>query len=161
MWLLLIFLAIPIVEIALFIQVGGMIGLWPTLGLVILTAVAGVALIRMQGLQAMRRLRTSLEAGGDPTGPIADGAMILGAGVLLLVPGFFTDLLGLVLLAPATRAAVLRGAAARLKTRGAVFAGTAGVQRRSRGDTIEGEFEVLDDVPPAQRGASGWTRPQR
>ncbi len=117
MWFLLIFLAVPILEIALFIQVGGLIGLWPTLGLVILTAVAGLTLMRAQGLNALNRLQTRVAAGDDPSGPIADAAMILVAGVLLLIPGFFTDALGLVLLIPAARAVLLRRAAGRLRTR--------------------------------------------
>ena len=90
-WLFLIFLGVPIIEIALFIKVGGAIGLLPTLAIVILTAIAGTALMRRQGLKALDQLRASLEQGGDPVGPIAHGALILVAGVLLLTPGFFTD----------------------------------------------------------------------
>lgn len=161
MWLLLMFLAIPILEIALFIQVGGLIGLWPTLGLVILTAVLGLSLMRAQGLNALNRLQARVAAGEDPSGPIADAAMILVAGVLLLIPGFFTDALGVVLLIPAARAALLRRAGGRLRTRSFVFTRAASrPSRRPGDDTIEGDYEVLDDVPPAQRGASGWTRGQ-
>jgi UPF0716 protein FxsA len=161
MWLFLIFLTVPIVEIALFIQVGGWIGLWPTLGLVVLTAIAGTALMRAQGMRALDRLRATLAAGGDPTEPIAHGALVLIAGMLLLTPGFFTDTVGLLLLLPPVRAALIRQAAGRLQGRAVVFAaGRAGDERARPGAPIEAEYEVLDDVPPAQRGASGWTRPQ-
>lgn len=166
MWLLLLFVAVPILEIALFIQVGGFIGLWPTLLIVVLTAVVGTTLMRLQGLNALGELRARIEAGQDPTGPIANGALILVAGMLLLTPGFFTDSIGLLLLVPAVRAAVIRSIAARLAMRGGTVAG-AGVQYeyqeyelRPRGsETIDADYEVLDDVPPSRRGASGWTRP--
>lgn len=166
MWILLLLLSIPIVEIALFIQIGGLIGLWPTLALIVLTAVVGAALMRRQGIAALARLQASVDAGEDPRGPIADGAFILIAGMLLLTPGFFTDAVGLILLVPAARAAVIRRLAGRMGRGGFVFvrtrAGAQGGTRRPRpgGDTIDGDYEVLDDVPPSQRGASGWTRPQ-
>ena len=77
-------IAVPIIEIALFIQVGDVIGLWPTLAIVIATAVAGAALLRAQGRGVMAELQGKLQEGGDPTGPRAQGAMILFAGALLL-----------------------------------------------------------------------------
>jgi UPF0716 protein FxsA len=151
-------LAVPILEIALFIQVGGLIGLWPTLGLVVLSAALGLAVMRTQGVEALRRLQAKVLAGEDPSGPIAHGALLMIAGVLLLVPGFFTSALGLVLLVPAARSALIRWAAGGLRARSVVF------MRRARPAggvrTIEADYEVLDDVPPAERGASGWTRPQ-
>lgn len=162
MWMLAAFLAVPVIEIALFIEVGGLIGLWPTLGLVILSAFVGLALIRRQGVATLGRLRARVEAGGDPSGPIADGALVAIGGVLLMIPGFLTDVLGLALLVPAVRAVLLRRAAGRM--RGAFVFSRAGAgpatRRTARADAIEAEYEVLDDVPPAQRGASGWTRPQ-
>lgn len=164
MWLLVVFVAVPMIEIALFIQIGGLIGLWPTLGIVVLTAIVGTTLMRIQGLAALGRLRSRLETGQDPVGPIADGALILIAGMLLLTPGFFTDTVGLLLLVPAVRALLIRELAARISVRAAsVSAGAAHYEHseRPRGpDTIEAEYEVLDDVPPSQRGASGWTRPR-
>ena len=161
MWLLLIFLAIPFIEIALFIQVGGLIGLWPTLGLVILSAVVGLSIVRSQGVNAIGRLQTSVAAGGDISGPIADAALILVAGVLLLIPGFFTDAIALVLLIPAARLALMRFGAGRVRAQSVIFTrGPLSSRRPQSPDTIEGEYEVLDDVPPSQRGASGWTRGQ-
>ena len=159
MWLFLIFVGVPILEIALFIQVGGAIGLWPTLAIVILTALAGTFLMRLQGLQALSRLQRSLETGGDPVGPIAHGALILVAGVLLLTPGFFTDAVGLSLLIPPVRETLIRWGASKVTVR------AAGVLRRSDGRRapgpgrpIDADYEVLDDGDDARPGDSGWTR---
>lgn len=167
MGVLLAFLALPIVEIALFIVVGGWIGLWPTLALVLGAAVAGLGVVRSQGAQAFERLRKAAAADADPTGPMAHSALLVLAGLLLMVPGFFTDALGLLLLLPPVRATLIRRLRAR--TRGATVTFAAGfpggaadgrgpVRPRGPAETIEGEYEVLDDVPPAERGASGWTR---
>ena len=95
MWLLIAFIAVPLIEIALFIQVGGAIGLWPTLALVVLTALLGTWLLRLQGTMALAELRRSFSEVEDPSEPLAHGAMILFAGALLLTPGFFTDVVGL------------------------------------------------------------------
>ncbi len=103
MWLLIAFIAVPLIEIALFIQVGGVIGLWPTLALVVLTAVLGTWLLRMQGTMALAELRRSFSEVEDPSEPLAHGAMILFAGALLLTPGFFTDVMGFALLSPPVR----------------------------------------------------------
>jgi UPF0716 protein FxsA len=168
MWLFIIFVGVPIIEIALFIQVGGAIGLWPTLAIVVLTALAGTILVRVQGLQALARLQASLEQGGDPVPPIAHGALILVAGLLLLTPGFFTDTLGLALLIPPVRATVIRWGAARIAVRGAAVVRGAprpGPPPRPgpapRGETIDAEYEILEETPPPRRrGNSGWTRPE-
>lgn len=114
MWIFLAFLAVPLIEIGLFIKVGGLIGLWPTLGIVVLTAVMGTALVRREGAQALDDLRNSLNELRDPSRPLAHGAMILIAGVLLLTPGFFTDTLGILLLIPGVRDRVMRLAASRV-----------------------------------------------
>jgi UPF0716 protein FxsA len=110
MWLLILFVAIPLIEIALFIQVGGWLTLWPTLAIVVLTAVLGTVLVRQQGLRVLRDAQQALEELRDPLAPLAHGAMILLAGALLLTPGFLTDTMGLLLLVPAVRLALLRWA---------------------------------------------------
>jgi UPF0716 protein FxsA len=161
LWLFLIFVGVPILEIALFIQVGGAIGLFPTLGIVVLTAIVGTALMRLQGVQALDRLRRSLQEGGDPVGPIAHGALILVAGILLLTPGFFTDAVGLLLLVPSVRAQVIRWGASRLTVQAATYVRTRrGPQPRPR-DTIDADYEILDEDEerPRRQGNSGWTRP--
>jgi UPF0716 protein FxsA len=157
MWLVLVFIGVPILEIALFIQVGGLIGLWPTLLIVVLTALGGTALMRRQGLQALRRLQDRLAQGGDPVGPIAHGAIILVAGILLLTPGFFTDSVGLILLIPAVRDRLIAWGGSRISVKTATMAARrTGPRHGPR--TIETEYEILDDLPPRHAGPSGWTR---
>lgn len=173
MWLLLAFIAVPLIEIGLFIEVGGLIGLWPTLAIVLATALAGSWLVRRQGAAALMRLRGSLHELRDPTAPIADGAMIILAGALLLTPGFFTDTIGILLLVPAVRAGVLRLLAARIEVARFTPGGTG--HRPGWGpETIEGDCTEIDpaaedpatgmadaapDGAPARpRQPSGWTR---
>jgi len=150
MWLLIAFIAVPLVEIALFIEVGGAIGLWPTLSIVVLTAVLGTVLLRRQGFAEMNRLRTALNGHGDPSGPLVHGAMILFAGALLLTPGFFTDAVGFALLLPPVRDLIFARIRERIILHTARDAG-----EPSRPDIIEGDYETID---PDRRGTSGWTR---
>ena len=104
--LLLAMIGVPIVEIAVFIEVGGRLGLWPTLATIILTAMAGTALLRQQGLATLQRVRESLEANRFPMAEVFDGLCLLVAGALLLTPGFVTDAAGLLLFVPAVRVAL-------------------------------------------------------
>lgn len=155
-------LLIPLIEIALFIVVGGWLTLWPTLGLVLLTAIAGTALVRHQGLATLRQLQRSLDGLTNPATPLAHGAMILLAGVLLITPGFFTDTLGFLLLIPSLRAALMRRIAARVVGMGAGPAmGGFGAPPRWPGahdDVIDGDAtEIAPDARPLP--PSGWTRP--
>ena len=159
MWLLLAFVAIPIIEIALFIELGGAIGLWPTIGLVILTAVVGTMLLRAQGFATLARLQGSLSEGGDPRGPLAHGAMILFAGALLLTPGFFTDAIGFLLLLPPFREMLIRRVGPALAKR-MVVVNAAGEPARPHGgkeEVIETDYEDLTDGAP-RPGGSGWSR---
>ena len=104
---------VPIAELWLILRVAGELGLVPTLLLLVGVSVAGAALLKQQGLATWRRLRSTVAAGRVPASEVTDGALILMGGALLLTPGFLTDAIGLMLLVPATRAA-LGGAAARL-----------------------------------------------
>ncbi|PHS78981.1 MAG: exlusion protein FxsA [Rhodospirillaceae bacterium] len=97
------FIAIPLIEIGLFIQVGEQIGLWPTIAVVVITAVIGTTLLRIQGLSALNRLQNSLNAGEAPLATVFDGFCLLAAGFLLLTPGFFTDGIGFLLFVPPFR----------------------------------------------------------
>ncbi|HBN48631.1 MULTISPECIES: FxsA family protein [Thalassospira] len=108
-YFLAIFVAMPIIEIAVFIQAGELIGLWPTIGIVILTAVVGTSLMRAQGLQTLARAQAQIDQGEMPIGELFDGICILVAGVLLLTPGFVTDTMGFLLLVPPLRKAVGAG----------------------------------------------------
>lgn len=157
MWLFFLFIGVPLIEITLFIQVGGLIGLWPTLAVVVLTAVLGSMLVRSQGARAMANLRSSFNNLNDPTEPLAHGAMILFSGALLLTPGFFTDALGFALLVPGFRALVLRELRKRIKVESVVAGQQQWQQPGQNPDVIiEGEYEVDEDTP--RNGPSGWTR---
>lgn len=156
MWLLLAFIGVPMIEIALFIQVGGFIGVWWTLLIVLATAIAGSYLVRTQGLRELGNLQRSFNEMQDPTEPLANGAMILFAGALLLTPGFFTDIIGLSLLVPAVR----RAAFDWVKTRVKIHAASTGAHQphQPRDQVIDGDFkEVTPDKKPTHR-PSGWTQ---
>ena len=154
MWLFALFIAIPLIEIALFIQVGGLIGLWPTLAIVVFTAFLGTWMIRAQGVMALDRLRASLNELRDPTEPLAHGAMILIAGALLLTPGFFTDAIGFALLIPPVRSTVYAHLRRRMKVRG--FAAGPGPARPEDPPDVIIDVEY-EEVTPRKRGNSGWT----
>lgn len=158
MWLLLAFIAIPLIEIALFIQVGGLIGLWPTLTIVILTALLGTWLLRMQGAAALADLRRSFSDVEDPSEPLAHGAMILFAGALLLTPGFFTDAVGFALLTPPVRKRLF--VEIRKRVHVARFEAKPGPETRPGGgpEIIEGDYEDLDSPKNGTDGRSGWTK---
>lgn len=143
MYLALALLLIPLIEIALFILVGNLIGLWPTLALVVLAGVVGASLIRRQGIGAVAALQTRIAARDDPGAPLFDGAAILLAGVLLIIPGFLTDILALMLLSPTIRGAMYRALRSKVTV---VMAGTP--KRASSGQVIEAEYEVLERDPP-------------
>lgn len=106
--LLFIFLMIPLIEIALFVTVGGAIGLLGTLGIVIVTALFGSTLLRSQGLAILFQLKTAVITRGDVAQPILHGVLIFAAGLLMLTPGFFTDAVGLALLIPNVRQALIQ-----------------------------------------------------
>lgn len=155
MWLLLAFIIVPMIEIALFIQIGGLIGVWWTLLIVLATAIAGSYLVRTQGLRELNNLQRSFSEMEDPTEPLANGAMILFAGALLLTPGFFTDVVGLSLLVPGVRRSAYLWIRSRIKIQ---TASTHQPPRQPRDRVIDGEFEdVTPDKKPTHR-PSGWTQ---
>ncbi len=103
MLLLIVLIAVPILEIAIFIEVGGFIGLWSTLGCVILTAIVGTVLLRQQGLQVLQKMQSSVQQQEFPVEAVIHGGFLLVSGLLLLTPGFFTDFVGFALLIPPVR----------------------------------------------------------
>ncbi|MGA9596505.1 MAG: FxsA family protein [Acidimicrobiia bacterium] len=115
--LFLAFLLVPPIEIGLFIVVGGWIGLWPTVGIVLLTAFLGARLVSRQGRGVLGQLRAEFVAGQFPATTLAHGAMILISGALLLTPGFLTDLIGFSLLSPQIREALRKWAVRRWSNR--------------------------------------------
>ena len=113
--LLLMFIIVPVIEIALFIQVGGILGLWPTVVLIILTAVVGASLVRSQGLQTLLTVQQRMNKGELPAQQIIEGVMLAVAGVLLLTPGFMTDAMGMAVLLPWPRAWLAKQFMSKLK----------------------------------------------
>ena len=154
MWLFVLFVTVPIIEIALFIQIGGEIGLLSTLGIVIATAFLGTYLVRKQGLSALSQLKNNVETLENPIAPLAHGIMILLAGALLLTPGFFTDAVGFSLLVPNIRIWLFERVKQRIlhsqngfsfthaRTGGAKHSSQNG-ERHASGTTIEGVYEEL------------------
>ncbi|MGJ8546143.1 MAG: FxsA family protein [Sulfitobacter sp.] len=158
MWLFLAFLAVPIIEIALFIQVGGAIGLWPTLLIVIVTAVLGTYLVREQGKMALGQVRSSFSTISDPTEPLAHGAMIIFAGAMLLTPGFFTDAVGFALLVPALRHAAFRWLRSKITVQGFASQDPRGRPQQGQSDIIEAEYHEIEPDHPKVKGDSSWVQ---
>lgn len=141
--LLAIFIVVPAVEIYVLVQVGQAIGAVPTVAILLLDGVAGAALTRSQGRKAWRALTDALSASRVPAKEVADGALIVLGGALLLTPGFVTDVLGVLCLLPPTRSLLRRfvtGAVARRLVR------SAPTRRQGRGgDVIDGEVATDED----------------
>ena len=147
-WLLLVaFVVVPIVEIYVLIQVGQVIGAGWTVLLLILDSVIGAWLVRHEGGRAWRALRTALDSGRMPAAELADGALILIGGTLMLTPGFVTDAFGILLILPVTRPLFRRLLTAivarQLVARAAGPGQTTRPGPRSEGTVIQGE--VIDD----------------
>ena len=136
-----LFIVWPLAEIAGFVLAGRAFGLWPTLALTVLSAALGLLLVRVQGFAVLRRGLGSLERGEPPVRELFEGALLAAAGALLLLPGFLSDAVGLILLVPAARRLLLRVVLARAQTR-----------RREQDGVIEGEWaEIVDPLPPPER----------
>jgi UPF0716 protein FxsA len=143
--LFLVFLAVPLAEIYLLIQIGGVIGAGWTITLVVGTALLGAFLVRAQGVSTIRRVQQNMERGQLPAMELLEGLALLVAGALLLTPGFFTDAVGFLLLTPPVRRAVIGFGLrhGRVTTIHTDEAGPAGAARPER--TLDGEFRELDD----------------
>jgi UPF0716 protein FxsA len=115
--LLLLFTIVPLIELYLLIKIGGILGVVPTIAIVIGTGVLGAWLARWQGLAVLRRISDEMAAGRLPTDALIDGLLILVAAAVLLTPGLLTDTLGFVLLVPASRALVRKVVAAAIARR--------------------------------------------
>lgn len=155
--LVLLFIVLPIAELYVIIQIGGAIGVLPTLALLIVDSLVGAALARSQSRAAWERFNRALAEGRVPGREVFDGAMIIVGGALLLTPGFITDVVGLCLLLPPTRAALRAfltrsvskraGMAWRVTTFGS--ARTAPGRRPDRSYDYEGSAREVTD-PPAE-----------
>ncbi len=141
-WLFLLFLVVPLAEIYVLLEVGSLIGALPTVGAVVLTAVIGAALVRVQGFSTLAQIRESLDRGEVPAVALVEGAFLLVAGALLLTPGFITDAVGFACLCPPLRRFLIT----EYLLEKLIVAG-----RRSRrprdSDVIEGEFRREDENP--------------
>lgn len=141
--LLLLFIALPLAETCLLIEVGSRIGALPTILAVIATAVIGSQLMRRQGMETLREIQRRQQRGEIPAGPMLEGVALLIAGVLLITPGFISDTLGFLLLVPPLRTRLARALLSRVFVLGGAAAGFgAGAGRSS--ETIEGKFRRED-----------------
>ncbi|WP_298916189.1 FxsA family protein [uncultured Roseobacter sp.] len=157
MWLFIAFLAVPLIEITLFIQIGGAIGLGWTLVTVVVTAIVGTWLVRNQGILALGQLKSSFSDLKDPTEPLVHGAMILFSGALLLTPGFFTDAVGFLLLIPAFRTAVFKAIRSRINVQTFDSRGPSPSRPAPDGDIIDGEYSEVSPNYDKIKRPSGWT----
>ncbi|MBR9729575.1 FxsA family protein [Shewanella intestini] len=159
-FLILLFVVIPVIELNVLIEVGHALGTLPTISLVFLTAIVGVSLVRSQGLSTLVSAQQKMTQGEAPGQEIAEAMMLAMAGVLLLIPGFVTDFIGLLLLTPITRAPIAAFVFKRMKLKmqnssqfSAGFgpqAGPFGQQNpfEQRGSTFDGDFERKHDRTP-------------
>ena len=147
--LLVLFVTIPLAELFLLIEVGGIIGALPTIGLCLLTALIGTALLRQQGLQTLARARQNLDRGALPAVELLEGVALILGGAMLLTPGLITDFLGFLCLIPVTRHWLVRLALARMAVRYGPAGPGPGDGPGGQGDqthhVIEGEYERRDD----------------
>jgi UPF0716 protein FxsA len=133
--LVLLFIVVPIAELAVVIQVGQQIGVLWTVAILVIDSIVGSLLMRAQGRTAWRRFNEAIAAGKVPAREVLDGSLVIFGGLLLLTPGFITDFLGLLLLIPPTRALVRAVLARRLTHR--MVASTSATRRQSD-DVVEG-----------------------
>ncbi len=161
--LLLVFIGVPLIEVALFVLIGEQIGLWATLATIVLTAIIGTALLRAQGLATLQRVQEELNRGGVPVEAVFDAACLLVAGALLLTPGFLTDFIGFLLFVPTVRR-VFGSWLWRTLQRNAkveVWSSSQTVRRDRSGRVIDAEFytveedheESMEENQGASRGA--------
>jgi UPF0716 protein FxsA len=153
--LVVLFIAVPIAELAVIIQVGQAIGVWWTIAILVADSILGSLLMRSQGRAVWRRFNAALQAGRAPAREVADGVLVIFGGALLLTPGFLTDIFGLLFLLPPTRAVIrrvfLRQAMRRITVTMASGArmprpgGGGGARRRD--DDLEGTASEADPRP--------------
>ena len=148
-------LALPFLEIAGFVIVGRQVGVFYTLALVVASGVLGAILLRVQGFGVAGRIRRELDAGRDPSRELANGVMILVAGVLLLIPGFVTDIIGLLLFLPPVRDLAWRFVKGRIVVSAGSFGGFTRSGSGPRGKTIDLD---ADEYSSGKRPDSPWRR---
>ncbi|MDP2559573.1 FxsA family protein [Psychrobium sp. 1_MG-2023] len=151
--LFLIFVIVPIIEISILIQVGEQLGVMTTIALVILTAAVGASLVRSQGLQTLMSAQQKIQQGQQPGQEVIEGVMLAIAGVLLVTPGFVTDIFGLLVLTPVTRKLFANYLLSKMIVKGmsgggfhgqSPFQGGFGHPPQQDGDIIDGEYSNKD-----------------
>lgn len=161
MWVFVLFLAVPLIEIGLFVTVGGWLTLWPTLAIVVGTGILGVAILRLQGLRAMTEMQTAMKSMQSPISPMGHNAMIMAAGIFFILPGFFTDTIGFLLLIRPLRQWVISHLVGRMQ----VFYATrraedwrSGPSERFNDEAIDAEYSEVEPERPSLRRDSKWTQ---
>jgi UPF0716 protein FxsA len=142
-------IGIPLVEILVFIEVGSEIGALNTVLITVVTAVIGMALLRVQGLGVIMRAQQAINRKEAPVNEIFEGVFLAVAGLFLLIPGFVTDAIGFLLFLPPLRRALASYMAKHSKFAArANYQGGGRASTRDRGNVIDGEYEVIDDDAP-------------
>ncbi len=168
--ILLALITVPLIEIAIFIEVGGLIGPLPTIALVIAIAIGGTWLLRRQGLGAFQRAQAAINRGEMPVADVMDGFVLIFAALLMVTPGLLTDAIGLLLLIPALRRRFGQAVARWAMKRGKVgifgmgdagpSSGSSSPYRRGPGPIIEGKAEAVEEPAeakkPNDKGSSPW-----
>jgi UPF0716 protein FxsA len=149
--LLAAFIVVPLAEIAVLIEVGGWLGLGPTLALIVLTAVVGAWMLRRQGVAVLRRAQQQMQQGSVPLGEVFEGCCLVIAGALLLAPGFLTDTTGAILLLPPVRAFLYRRVRSRLEEQVRSGAAQAPPAREPRGRDKPSQDSARQDPAPQDR----------
>lgn len=165
--LVLLFIVVPLAELYVIWQIGGLIGIGPTILLLLVDSIAGAVLLKSQGTAAWRRFNEATSQGRIPAREVADGGLVIFGGALLLTPGFLTDLFGLLLLIPPTRAVFRKSLVLMFARRtplgwvglkAAPHAERAWNERAARrrpgganGDYVDGTARDVDDEPAAER----------
>ncbi|MDM8546965.1 FxsA family protein [Candidatus Venteria ishoeyi] len=142
-YLFLIFIIVPVIEIYLLITVGSIIGAWITILLIIATAMIGSVLLRQQGISALQRAQHNMQRGEAPAQELLEGLVLLIGGLLLITPGFFTDVLGFICLIPPLRRGLIRFFMQRLLQNIVVM--QSGYSNTQEGTIIDGEYQKEKD----------------
>lgn len=154
-FLLLVLLALPLIEIAVLILVGSKIGVFATIGLVILTGILGTVLLRLQGFSVLSRIRSEMDRGQVPDKSLADAAMIALAALFLILPGFISDIIGIALFLPPVRALIRSMIGKRVK----IVRTTGHTPSSSRPDVVDLDPADFRRTGSSPNGSSPWQIP--
>lgn len=163
--LFVLFIVVPIVELAIIVQVGQVVGVGWTILALIAVSLIGAAMVKSEGLRAWQRVRETLAAGRMPAEEVVDGALVLLGGALMLTPGFLTDALGLFLVVPVTRGLINRGIRGRVRSAFGLRSPRRGDGRRSpegpsaRDSVVDVDVVSIERDDPADKRDGGPSGP--